>query len=100
VHQRIVYFFAGLCDDRKQVDEVEDVALNAGIARKLYELRTKAGFNRRASAKRVGPSASAICRLEDTDYQGNSLLRLKRTEDATDRRVEIGFVPGKRLRTA
>ncbi len=87
-------------DDRKQVEEYEDVVLNAEIARKIYEFRTKAGLSQRELAKRVGTSASAICRLEDADYEGHSLLLLKRIADALDRRVEIRFVPVKRLRTA
>ena len=87
-------------DDRKQVEEFEDIVLNAEIARKIYELRTKAGLSQRELAKRVGTSASAICRLEDADYEGHSLLLLKRIADALDRRVKIRFVPVKRLRTA
>ena len=87
-------------DDRKKVEDFEAVVLNAEIARKIYELRTKAGLSQRELAKRVGTSASAICRLEDADYEGHSLLLLKRIADALDRRVEIRFVPVKRLRTA
>lgn len=87
-------------DDRKNAEEFADVVLNAEIARKIYELRTKAGLSQRELAKRVGTSASAICRLEDADYEGHSLLLLKRIADALDRRVEIRFLPVKRIRTA
>ena len=87
-------------EDRKQVAEFEDVALNAEIARKIFELRTKAGLSQRELAKRVGTSASAICRLEDADYEGHSLMLLKRIADALEARVEIRFLPVKRLRTA
>ncbi len=87
-------------EDRKQVEEFEEVALNAEIARKIYDLRTKAGLSQRELAKRVGTSASAICRLEDADYEGHSLLLLKRIADALDVRVEIRFLPVKRLRSA
>ncbi|MGA7414408.1 MAG: helix-turn-helix domain-containing protein, partial [Bryobacteraceae bacterium] len=58
--------------------------------------RTKAGLSQRELAKRVGTSASAICRLEDADYQGHSLYMLKRIAQALDQRVEIRFVPIRR----
>ncbi len=87
-------------DDGKRIEEYEEVVLNAEIARKIYDLRTKAGMSQRELAKRVGTSASAICRLEDADYDGHSLSLLKRIADALDRRVEIRFLPVRRLRTA
>ena len=47
-----------------------------------------------------GTSASAICRLEDADYDGHSLLLLKRIAGVFDKQVEIRFVPAKKRRTA
>jgi predicted transcriptional regulator len=47
-------------------------------------------------AKRIGTSASAICRLDDADYEGHSLSMLKRIAEALDKRVEIRFVSAKR----
>lgn len=87
-------------DDAKRVEAYEEVVLNAEIARKICELRTKAGLSQRELAERVGTSASAICRLEDADYEGHSLSLLKRIADALDLRVEIRFLPVKRLRIA
>jgi transcriptional regulator with XRE-family HTH domain len=63
------------------------------VARKIYDLRQEAGLSQRALAKIVGTSASAICRLEDADYEGHSLAMLSRIAQALDRRVEIRFVP-------
>ena len=40
----------------------------------------------------VGTTASAICRLEDADYEGHSLAMLNRIASALKRRVEIRFV--------
>jgi ribosome-binding protein aMBF1 (putative translation factor) len=40
---------------------------NAEVARKLYDLRTKAGLSQRELARLVGTTASVICRLEDAD---------------------------------
>jgi ribosome-binding protein aMBF1 (putative translation factor) len=68
---------------------------NAEIARKIYDLRAKAGLSQRALAKLVGTTASVICRLEDSDYEGHSLAMLKRIAAALDKRVEIRFVPAK-----
>ena len=87
-------------DDGKRMEVYEEVALNAEIARKIYDLRTKAGLSQRELAKRVGTSASAICRIEDADYVGHSLSLLKKIADALDRRVDIRFLPLKRLRFA
>jgi ribosome-binding protein aMBF1 (putative translation factor) len=83
-------------NDPKQIEEYEQEVLNAEIARKVYDLRTKAGLSQRELARRVGTSASAICRLEDADYEGHSLFMLKRIAEALDKRVEIRFVPIRR----
>ena len=54
----------------------------------------------RRLAERVGTSKSAICRLEDADYDGHSLSMLKRIAEALDKLVEIRFLPARRVRTA
>ena len=82
--------------DPKRIQQYEEEVINAEIARKVYDLRTKAGLSQRELAKRVGTSASAICRLEDADYDGHSLYMLKRIAQALDQRVEIRFVPLRR----
>jgi ribosome-binding protein aMBF1 (putative translation factor) len=51
----------------------EEELTNAEIARKLYDLRSKAGLSQRELARLVGTTASVICRLEDADYEGYSL---------------------------
>jgi DNA-binding XRE family transcriptional regulator len=83
-------------NDPKQVEEYEQELLNAEIARKIYDLRTKAALSQRELARRVGTTASAICRLEDADYEGHSLFMLKRIAEALDKRVEIRFMPLRR----
>jgi ribosome-binding protein aMBF1 (putative translation factor) len=87
-------------NDPNRIEEYEQEVLNAEIARKIHDLRTKAGLSQRALAKKAGTSASVICRLEDADYEGHSLSMLKRIAEALDKRVEIRFMPAKRLRTA
>src|SRR5258707_1120250 len=76
--------------------ELEEAKANDEVARKIYELRTKAGLTQRQLAKLVGTTASVICLLEDADYEGHSLSMLRRIEQANDRRVEIRFLPARR----
>src|ERR1700677_2220333 len=73
--------------------ELERIRADDAVARKIYDLRTKAGLSQRELAKLVGTSASAICRLEDADYEGHSMAMLNRIAAALDKRVEIRFVP-------
>ena len=79
---------------------LEEERANADIARKIYKLRTKAALTQRELAKLVWTSASAICRLEDADYEGHSLSMLQRIAAALNQRAEIRFVPLKRNRAA
>ena len=87
-------------NDPQQIAAYEHEVLNAEIAQKIFDLRIEAGLSQRELAGRVGTSASAICRLEDGDYEGHSLSLLKRIAAALDKRVEIRFLPAKRLRSA
>jgi ribosome-binding protein aMBF1 (putative translation factor) len=84
--------------DPKAREEFEQELINAEIAQKIYDLRTKAGLSQRELARRVGTAASVICRLEDADYEGHSLTMLKRIAEAVNKRVEIRFVALKRKR--
>ena len=72
---------------------LEEAKTNDEVARKIYELRTKAGLSQRQLAKLVGTTASVICMLEDADYEGHSLSMLRRIAAALDKRVEIRFMP-------
>jgi DNA-binding XRE family transcriptional regulator len=66
------------------------------IALKIFTLRTKAGLTQAQLAKLVGTTASAICRLEDSDYEGHSLAMLRRIAAVLNQRIEIRFVPVRR----
>ena len=90
MHRR---YFAG---KPKRILELEEERANAEVARKIYELRQKAGLTQQELARLVGTTASVICRLEDADYQGHSLSMLRRIAAALDKRVEIRFVPVRR----
>jgi len=77
----------------ERLKALEEARAEDEIARKIYELRTKAGLSQRQLAKLVGTTASVICLLEDADYQGHSMSMLRRIAAALHRRVEIRFIP-------
>ena len=83
-------FIAG---DPEQESCYEQALFDTEVASLIYDLRTKAGLSQRALAKRVGTTASVICRLEDADYEGHSLAMLRRIAAALGKRVEIRFLP-------
>jgi DNA-binding XRE family transcriptional regulator len=78
---------------RKRRAGLEEARASADVARKIYTLRSGAGFTQAELAKLVGTSRSVISRLEDDDYEGHSLAMLRRIAAAFDQRVEIRFVP-------
>ncbi|HEY3303719.1 MAG TPA: XRE family transcriptional regulator [Candidatus Binatia bacterium] len=75
---------------------LETARANDQVARKIAALRTHAGLSQRQLAKLVGTTASVICRLENADYEGHSLVMLNRIAAALNRRVEIRFLPVER----
>jgi ribosome-binding protein aMBF1 (putative translation factor) len=85
--------------DPERIKSYDHEILNAAIARQILELRTKSGLSQRELAARVGTSASAICRLENADYDGHSLSLLKRIAKALGTQVEIRFVSASADRT-
>lgn len=87
IHRR---YYAGR---PKRLAELEEARASAEVARKIYELRNRAGLTQRELAKLVGTAASVICRLEDDDYRGHSLSMLRRIAAALGKRVQIRFVP-------
>src|SRR5438094_10144671 len=93
----IIYrrFYAGR---PKRIAELNDAIANDEVARKIYELRTRAGLTEKQLAKLIGTTASVISRLEDADYEGHSLAMLNRIAAALNKRVKIEFValPSKR----
>jgi DNA-binding XRE family transcriptional regulator len=76
---------------------LEEVRANEEIARNIHELRTKAGLTQAQLGKLIGTTASVICRLEDAEYEGHSLAMLRRIAAGLNQRVEIRFVPIRRL---
>src|SRR6202050_5049844 len=78
--------------DPEKAAAFEEELANAQVARKIYDLRKKAGLTQKELAKLAGTTPSVISRLEDADYEGHSLAMLRRIASALDKRVEIRFV--------
>ena len=83
----------------ERVKGLEEARANDSVARKLTNLRLRAGLTQRQLASLVGTTASAICRLEDAEYEGHSLAMLNRVAAALKQRVEIRFVPVSQTKT-
>ncbi len=75
---------------------LEEARADDEVARKIFELRTKAGLTQSQLGKLIGTTASVICRLEDADYEGHSLAMLRRIATALNQRIEIRFIPIRR----
>ena len=86
--------------DRELACLLEQEQANLDIARRLYELRTKAKLSQAELAQKVGTTQSVISRLEDADYDGHSLDMLRRIAAALQKRVEIRFLPSRKLQQA
>ena len=79
----------------ERLTDLEEARAEDELARKVYELREQAGLTQKRLAELVGTTESVISRLEDSEYQGHSLMMLKRIAAAVNKRVEIRFVPRK-----
>jgi len=75
---------------------LDQAELQFGVASKIHKLRTEAQLTQRQLAEKVGTTASVISRLEDSDYNGHSMVMLQRIAAALGKRVEILFVPAKK----
>lgn len=76
----------------ERMAELAEAEANDTVARKIYQLRRRAGLTQGQLAKLVGTTTSVISRLEDAAYQGHSLAMLRRIAGALDKRVELRFV--------
>ena len=71
---------------------LERARANDDVARKIAALRAEAGLSQRQLAKLVGTTASVICRLEDADYEGHSLLHNDRDYDPFEQVLGMAVV--------
>ena len=77
--------------------EADEALVNAEVAQLIYDARTKSKLTQKQLADLVGTTQSVIARLEDADYEGHSLSMLQRIASALNKRLEIRFVPGRRV---
>ena len=87
-------------DSPEMLELLEQERANLDIARKIYELRTKVKLSQADLARKVSTTQSVISRLEDADYDGHSLAMLRRIASALEKRVEIRFLPSRKLQHA
>lgn len=70
---------------------VKKERIRAEVAAELYQLRTQLRLSQRTLAKKSGTSASVICKLENADYEGDSLAMIRRIAAALNKRVQDSF---------
>jgi len=88
-------------EDPELAAAFEEELLTVDVASQIYNLRKRAGLSQRQLAAKVGTTASVICRLEDSDYDGHSLSMLKRIAAALGKQIKILFIAaGRRRATA
>src|SRR6266403_1496021 len=78
--------------DPKHQAMLDEETVNFESAQLVYQLRTKAGLTQRELARKVGTTASVICRMEQANYDG-SLAMLRRITAALNQRLELRAVP-------
>jgi len=78
--------------DPQHQSMLDEEIVNVEAAQLVYNLRQSAGLTQRELAKKVGTTASVICRMEQADYEG-SLPMLRRIAAALNRRLELRAVP-------
>src|SRR6266850_7397678 len=76
-------------NDARITELIEQERANLDVARKIYELRTRARLSQARLARKVGTTQSVISRLEDADYQGHSVAMLQRIATALEQRLQI-----------
>ena len=81
-----------VADNPKRQAILEVEIANVEAAQLVFDLRTKAGLTQRELARKVGTTASVICRMEQADYEA-SLPMLRRVANALNRRLELRAVP-------
>jgi ribosome-binding protein aMBF1 (putative translation factor) len=62
----------------------------------VHEARRRSGLTQKELAARINTKQSVISRLENADYDGHTLVMLKKVADALDMNLEISFEPRKK----
>ncbi len=80
-------------DDAERKKSLKEERINAGVARKIHDLRKEAGLSQKELAEKIGTTQSVISRLEDADYEGHSLKTLSRIAQALNLHITIQMNP-------
>lgn len=83
-------------DDGQLRRLANEAMVNAEVAQRIHEVRTKSKLTQKQLAELVGTTQSVIARLEDADYEGHSLSMLQRIATAVKMRLEVRFVSASR----
>ena len=73
---------------------IDEERAGAEIAQLIHDARKQAGLTQMQLAELIGTSQPTIARLEDADYDGQSLGMLRRIAAALHMRLEVRLVPG------
>ena len=79
-------------DDPKRKASLEEERLSAQVARMIYQMRAESGMTQKQLADLIGTTQSVISRLEDADYEGQSLSMVSRIAEALERRLTVQLV--------
>ncbi|NEP29486.1 MAG: helix-turn-helix transcriptional regulator [Moorea sp. SIO1F2] len=77
--------------DPEMEEMIAEASINAEVAQLIYEARTKAGLTQKQLAELLGTKQPVIARLEDADYEGQSLSMLQKIARALNHRVAIAI---------
>jgi transcriptional regulator with XRE-family HTH domain len=80
-------------DNPERLASLEEEGFKLDIAQQVYDLREEAGLTQKQLAKRVGVSESVIRDLEDTEYEGDAFLMLRRIAKVLGKQVEVRVAP-------
>ncbi|MGB5713467.1 MAG: helix-turn-helix domain-containing protein [Waterburya sp.] len=69
-------------DDAEVREMYEQAKISVDIAQLIYDARAEAGLSQTELARMIGTAQSIISRLEDADYEGDSLSMLNRVAQA------------------
>ena len=76
---------------------ISQARINLEVAQMICDARAKAGLSQSQLAALIGSKQPVIARLENADYEGHSLTMLQRIAAALEQRLELRFVPRRRM---
>ncbi len=73
-------------------EEIAEASINLQVSELIYQAHTDAGLTQKQIADLIGTQQSVIARLEDSDYDGDSLKMLHKIGVALNKKPCISFV--------